>query len=180
MGTGRAFRGLIERFGIIQPDDEEAASFEPSSNRKLKRNYTAGAVGSVNWNAVRLAPVKELEESIKFGGLQVKKARTIKDILDRVWNEGKLRRKQQRHEEALNRISARAESLKRKACDPDSDSELSDVFGDDDDDGELTLDHLHKLDNVALLENLTSFPGIGYKAASCVMLFCKSIYWGVL
>ena len=164
--AGRALQGLIERFGIIQPESEDTDNSKSSGK---KRAYGDGAIGSVNWNAVRLASVKDLEESIKFGGLQAKKARTIKEILDRVWNEGKLRRKIQRHEEALLRASDRVKSSKGV----ESDSELTDVSDEDDDDGELTLHHLHKLDNVDLLEKLIEYPGIGYKAASCVMLFCR-------
>ncbi|SPO00056.1 uncharacterized protein DNG_02908 [Cephalotrichum gorgonifer] len=43
--------------------------------------------GSVRWNKVRLAPVEELTDTIKRGGLANSKAADIKKILDMVWTE---------------------------------------------------------------------------------------------
>ncbi|KAF8428345.1 DNA glycosylase [Tirmania nivea] len=39
---------------------------------------------------------------------------------------------------------------------------------------DLSLDYLHNLPNDAAMDKLTSFDGIGFKTASCVMLFCMS------
>jgi len=165
-GLGRAFQGLIACFGLIPTEDEEQKTIIGDQNSK-KRKYTGSGAGSVDWDTVRRGSVKDLEESIKVGGLQAKKAKTIKDILDQVWKEGQERVKTKNQEEALKRIASRRASHKSY----DTDSELSDLS--DDEDGELTLDHLHRLDNISLLNKLTSFSGIGYKAASCVMLFCR-------
>ncbi|KAF8533020.1 DNA glycosylase [Trichophaea hybrida] len=161
LNSGRAFQGLIARFGLIPTKEEE----QKNGQNPKKRKYTGSGAGSVDWDAVRRGPVEDLEESIKVGGLQAKKAKTIKDILDQVWKEGQERIKAKRHEEALKRVASRRASPESY----DTESELSELS--DDEDGELTLDHLHELDNIPLLKKLTSFSGIGYKAASCVMLF---------
>ncbi|KAG0636116.1 DNA glycosylase [Tuber brumale] len=41
-----------------------------------------------------------------------------------------------------------------------------------DEDGDLSLDYIHKLSDDEAREKLTSFDGVGPKTASCVMLFC--------
>lgn len=178
--AGRAFRGLIDRFGLIPAEGDQAASGGGGGRvtESRKRKHTGSGAGSVDWNAVRLADVKDVEESIKAGGLQARKAATIKRILDQVWEGGKRRRREKNFEEAVKKTAARrAAAATTGTC--DSGSELSELSDDDDGDGgdggrgELALDHLDELDNTALLERLTSFPGVGYKTASCVMLFCK-------
>ncbi|CAZ83884.1 unnamed protein product [Tuber melanosporum] len=42
----------------------------------------------------------------------------------------------------------------------------------DDEDGDLSLDYIHKLSDDEARQKLTSFDGVGPKTASCVMLFC--------
>jgi 3-methyladenine DNA glycosylase/8-oxoguanine DNA glycosylase len=154
-----SFTSLIGRFGIIKAD---------TSSDSKKRRYSEGAIGSVNWDAVRQASIDDLAESIKGGGLQAMKARSIKSILDSVWSEGKERRRKARQEEALAKIAKRH----TEGCEDDSD--LSDIEDDDEDDGELSLEHLRQLDDQAVMKALTSYNGIGPKAAACVMLFGKS------
>lgn len=134
-----------------------------------KGRYTKGSVDSVDWDAIRTSRVEDVEEALKVGGLQNKKARVIQAILRQVWNEGKERRSQKWFEKYRERAAAR--SSRPMAADEDSGSELSDP--EDDDDGELSLDHFHEMDNITLMKNLTAFDGIGPKAAACVMLFCE-------
>jgi endonuclease-3 len=157
---GVSFKSLIKRFGILEADST------PSNSKK--RRYSEGAIGSIDWNAVRLASRDDLAEAIKAGGLQGTKARSIKKILNSVWREGKERRRKARQAEALAKINKRL----AEGCEGDSD--LSDIEDDDEDDGELSLEHLRQMDDQAVMKALTSYNGIGPKAAACVMLFGKS------
>ncbi|KAA8904957.1 DNA glycosylase, partial [Sphaerosporella brunnea] len=135
--SGVAFKGLIDRFGIIEAEEDS------SSNTK-RRIYSEGAVGSVDWDGVRRASLKDVAESIQGAGLQVLKAKTMKGILDA--------------------------ALSKAAVGVDDDSDLSDIE-EEDDDGELSLEHLRALDDKDVMKALTSYFGIGPKAAACVMLF---------
>jgi endonuclease III len=202
INSSRALQGLIARFGLIPVEEDERMASETITK---KRKYTGKGVGSVNWNAVRLGSLKDLEESIKVGGMQVKKAQCIKGILDEVWKEGAGRNRVLAQQEADEKSPSKTKSpptnynmqknlsdtdqsppakAESPVCDDhaqqtlsndnDSSSELTDISGDgDEEEGELTLDYLHQMDNVELLNKLISYQGIGYKAASCVMLFCK-------
>ncbi|KAI4150003.1 MAG: hypothetical protein LQ340_004323 [Diploschistes diacapsis] len=69
--SSRAFRGLVEKFGIIQEGVGK---------------------GSVDWDAVRRADVKLVFEAIKTGGLADVKSRHIKQILQMVYDENQARK----------------------------------------------------------------------------------------
>lgn len=69
--SSRAFRGLVERFGVIQEGVGK---------------------GSVDWDAVRTAERGEVFEAIKSGGLAVVKSRDIQNILQMVHEENQTRR----------------------------------------------------------------------------------------
>ncbi|KAJ5769025.1 hypothetical protein N7520_003584 [Penicillium odoratum] len=68
--ASRAFEGLVKRFGI------------------LKEGIGAG---SVNWDAVRRASLKEVFEAIKSGGLADIKSQRLKAILDLVYEDSRQR-----------------------------------------------------------------------------------------
>lgn len=70
--SSRAFRGIVERFGILKEGVGK---------------------GSVDWNKVRQADQKELFEAIKSGGLADVKSRDIKNILQMVYEENQERAK---------------------------------------------------------------------------------------
>ncbi|KAL4781335.1 DNA glycosylase [Aspergillus varians] len=130
-----AFNGLVQKFGIL--DDGIGK-------------------GSVNWEAVRRAPVKDVFEAIKSGGLADTKSKSIKGILDMVYKENQERRD----------ILVKGEG------------------GDDETEGEkqyeiacadqnfLSLNHLHSLNTEKVMTELVKYPGIGPKTAACVALFC--------
>ncbi|KAF7158057.1 hypothetical protein CNMCM5623_002569 [Aspergillus felis] len=142
--TGRnsalAFGGLVERFGILEEGIGK---------------------GSVNWDAVRQAPLKDVFEAIKRGGLADVKSKKIKAILDMVYQENQDRRN----------ILVKGE--------PDGPSDLTAKT-----DGEkayeiacadqnfLSLNHLHTLSTEDAMTELVKYPGIGPKTAACVILFC--------
>ncbi|KAF8472582.1 DNA glycosylase [Kalaharituber pfeilii] len=173
--SNRAFRGLVEAFGIC------------------------GKKGSVDWEKVRKASEKEVYEAIKGGGLANVKSKRIKRILDQVWEEAQVKKKQ-RQEKAMKgeeqdddtvvvrkgedgnvvKQEYHGHQLVSRPWSSESPSEQDNAtpnhiatseyeFEDD-----LSLDYLHTLPDTEAMSKLTSFEGIGFKTASCVLLFCMS------
>lgn len=116
--------------------------------------------GSVDWNAVRKSDVKEIFEVIKSGGLADVKSKDIKKILQMVWEENQARR------DTLKSSKAESEDNADEG-DEEKDREMQKA-----DEDIVSLDHLHLLSNDDAFAHLTSYPGIGPKSASCVLLFC--------
>lgn len=137
--SSRAFAGLVKRFGILQ---------------------TGVGKGSVDWNAVRKADLKDIFEAIKSGGLADVKSKDIKKILQMVWEENQARR------DALKSSSTEVQGEANEAAE-DKIKEMQKA-----DEDVVSLDHLHLLSNDDAFAHLTSYPGIGPKTASCVLLFC--------
>lgn len=137
--SSRAFAGLVKRFGILQ---------------------TGVGKGSVDWNAVRKADVKEIFEAIKSGGLADVKSKDIKKILQMVWQENQARR------DSLKSSATTAQGEQVEAAEEKA-TEMQKA-----DEDVVSLDHLHLLSNDDAFAHLTSYPGIGPKTASCVLLFC--------
>ncbi|KAL4884002.1 DNA glycosylase [Aspergillus karnatakaensis] len=132
--SAMAFNGLVQRFGILD---------------------SGIGKGSVNWDAVRRATVKDVFEAIKSGGLADVKSKNLKAILDMVYEENQSRK-------ALlvkNEISDKSEGEKQYeiAC---ADQHF------------LSLNHLHTLPTEEVMTELVKYPGIGPKTAACVLLFC--------
>lgn len=69
--SSRAFRGLVETFGLIKQGVGK---------------------GSVDWNKVRLAPQKEVFTAIQSGGLADVKSKDIQKILNMVYEENQARK----------------------------------------------------------------------------------------
>lgn len=137
--SSRAFAGLVKRFGILQ---------------------SGVGKGSVDWNAVRKADLKEIFEAIKSGGLADVKSKDIKKILQMVWEENQARR------DALKSSTTSAQGEADQAQE-EKNKEMQKA-----DEDIVSLDHLHLLSNDDAFAHLTSYPGIGPKTASCVLLFC--------
>ncbi|KAL3495521.1 hypothetical protein BJX62DRAFT_222501 [Aspergillus germanicus] len=145
--TGRnsamAFNGLVQKFGIIEDGIGK---------------------GSVNWDAVRRASVKDVFEAIKSGGLADIKSKNLKTILDMVYKENQERRdalvKAEPSTSTLpDTIKSKSEGEKayQIAC---ADQHF------------LSLNHLHSLSTEEVMTELVKYPGIGPKTAACVLLFC--------
>ncbi|GES62950.1 HhH-GPD family base excision DNA repair protein [Aspergillus terreus] len=140
--TGRnsalAFNGLVQKFGVLEEGIGK---------------------GSVNWDAVRRAPLKEVFEAIKSGGLADIKSKNLKAILDMVHEENQTRREKIIKDEDDPVIKCESEGRKQYdvACA---------------DQGFLSLNHLHSLDTEQAMKELMKYPGIGPKTAACVLLFC--------
>lgn len=138
-----AFDGLVKRFGILQDGIGK---------------------GSVNWDAVRQAPLEVVYEAIKRGGLADTKSKSLKAILDKVYEEnqkhGKGLQADGFADSELPKISSeKAEQLKEYeiAC---AEQHV------------LSLNHLHTLPTEQVMTELVQYPGIGPKTAACVILFC--------
>ncbi|GIC88633.1 endonuclease III domain-containing protein [Aspergillus udagawae] len=142
--TGRnsalAFSGLVERFGILEEGIGK---------------------GSVNWDAVRQAPLKDVFEAIKRGGLADVKSKKIKAILDMVYQENQERKNilVKGEPDGPSGLTAKTEGEKEYeiAC---ADQHF------------LSLNHLHTLSTEDAMTELVKYPGIGPKTAACVILFC--------
>ncbi|KAJ6092383.1 hypothetical protein N7467_004352 [Penicillium canescens] len=141
--SARAFNGLVQRFGVL----------------------TEGiGKGSVNWEAVRQATVKDVFEAIKSGGLADIKSKNLKRILDIVHEDNQTRRNDLLTTETKDTTISKLvpdELEKEKAY------EIACA-----DQNVLSLNHLHTLTSEQAMTELVKYPGIGPKTAACVILFC--------
>ncbi|OKL62675.1 hypothetical protein UA08_01340 [Talaromyces atroroseus] len=142
--SARAFKGLVDRFGILE---------------------SGIGKGSVDWNAVRTAPINEVFEAMKSGGLATTKSKYIKGILNMVY-EGNLARKaayQATDNETDKPLPAGAENESKAQKDVEIALTNENI---------LSLDWIHALDKEQAMLELIKYPGIGPKTAACVILFC--------
>lgn len=141
--SAKAFQGLVQKFGILEEGIGK---------------------GSVNWDAVRRAPIDDVFQAMRSGGLAAMKSRYIKEILDMVYKENIHRR------DALLKAEkdgadgpAGAENETEAAKQKEIDCANENV---------LSLDYIHALDKDQAMLELVKYPGIGPKTAACVILFC--------
>ena len=143
--SSNAYQGMVKRYG----------------NRE-----TGVGKGSVDYNAVRLAPQAALEKAIASGGLAKNKSKNIKAILDMVYEENQHRRKELLAARAVGRCeSGPVGSITESNAQQDAEIALAE-------DTVLSLDHLYYLPTYAAISHFTKYPGIGVKTAACVSLFC--------
>ncbi|MCJ1278858.1 hypothetical protein MMC21_006679 [Puttea exsequens] len=133
--SSAAFQGLVKRFGLA--------------------THGAGR-GSVNWNAVHEAPLQDVFEAIKMGGLAANKSKNIKKILDMVHTDNSTRRSTLTKSQNANEYLTVEQSAELKMLKS----------------GALTLDYYHVLTTEEAINTFSTYPGIGVKTASCVALFC--------
>ena len=137
--SSTAFQGLVARFGTLKEGIGK---------------------GSVDWDAVRRAPQKEVFKAIERGGLADRKSKDIQAILQMAYDE------QQERKGAL--------------VNPNDDPAGADEEPESEKQEEITkakqniisLDHLHLLSTDDAINKMLTYPGIGPKTASCVALFC--------
>ncbi|KAL5047733.1 hypothetical protein BDW71DRAFT_196513 [Aspergillus fruticulosus] len=143
--SAMAFNGLVQKFGILSDGIGK---------------------GSVNWDAVRRAPVKDVYEAIKSGGLADNKSKNIKAILDMVYKEN-----QERRDILIKGAGANgdAESVQQLKDKPEGEKQYEIACADQ---NFLSLNHLHGLPTEEVMAELVKYPGIGPKTAACVSLFC--------
>ncbi|KAI7975946.1 hypothetical protein EIK77_007272 [Talaromyces pinophilus] len=141
--SARAFKGLVDKFGILE---------------------SGIGKGSVDWNAVRVAPINEVFEAMKSGGLATTKSKYIKEILTMVYAENLSRKAahlKSEEEPGTGPAGAEHESKAQK--------EVEIALTDE---NVLSLDWIHALDKEEAMLELIKYPGIGPKTAACVVLFC--------
>lgn len=139
--SSTAFQGLVTRFGILQEGIGK---------------------GSVDWDAVRQAPQKEVFKAIERGGLADRKSKDIQAILQLAYEENQGRK------EAIT-SSAEGPSAAGAENEPEAEKQHEVAKASQ---NIISLDHLHLLDTNAAIAKMLTYPGIGPKTASCVALFC--------
>lgn len=121
--------------------------------------------GSINWEAVHEADLKDVIEAIKQGGLAVAKGNNIKKILAAVHDRNLARRDALLEEKKTGKPAdipgAKHETQAAK------DIELARF-----NEGLLSMDHIFELTTDEAMDEMTKLPGIGVKTASCAILFC--------
>ncbi|KAK5131721.1 hypothetical protein LTR08_000610 [Meristemomyces frigidus] len=139
--SSTAFQGLVKRFGVL--------------------NEGVGK-GSVDWDAVRTAPQKEVFKAIERGGLADRKSKDIQAIIQIAYDENQ-ERKAAFTDPSDNAVPEGAETEAAAEKEDEVAKATQNV---------ISLDHLHLLDTNAAIAKMLTFPGIGPKTASCVALFC--------
>ncbi|KAI2605050.1 DNA glycosylase [Hypoxylon fragiforme] len=143
-GAAKMLEGLVKRFGILEEGIGK---------------------GSINWNNVRESPLEDVVDAIRVGGLANTKAKSIKDILDMVYQENIERREAYLKERNTGeQASVFAASDK---TDGQKDFEILKT-----EHNILSLDHLHGVPVDEAMKQFTKYPGIGVKTSACVILFC--------
>ena len=144
LNSAAAMKGLLAKFGTLQEGVGK---------------------GSLNYNAIREAPLEEVVDAIKEGGMQNKKGMYIKMLLEIVHKENKARR------DALVAAKDGTNSAAPKGAENES-SEQKDKEITRAEEHVLSLDYIHGLEKDDAIAEMTKFPQIGVKTAACVVLFC--------
>ena len=142
--SAAAMKGLVAKFGILQEGIGK---------------------GSLNYNAIRDATLDEVVDAIKEGGMQNRKGKYIKMLLDIVNDENQARR------DALLTVKSGLESSVPKGAENETpkqqDAEISQA-----EENILSLQHIHSMEKDDAITTMTKYPQIGVKTAACVVLFC--------
>jgi endonuclease III len=142
--AGYAFEGLVKKYGIA----------------------TEGiGMGSISWSKVRQSSEDDIADAIKRGGLAKVKAKSIKTILDMVHSQNIARRDAFVQE----RESGTKADVLGSEHQTQGQKDLEIAVADQ---GILSLCYMRNLNSEEAMTELTKFPGIGVKTASCVILFC--------
>ncbi|KAK4508304.1 hypothetical protein PRZ48_002042 [Zasmidium cellare] len=136
--SSTAFQGLVARFGTIKEGIGK---------------------GSVDWDAVRTAPQKDVFKAIERGGLAQIKSKDIQAILQMAYEENQERKNAFSNDEGPAGAENEPETEKNEEIAKAKKNIIS-------------LDHLHLLSTDEAINKMLTFPGIGPKTASCVALFC--------
>lgn len=140
--SSNSFQGLVKRFGLAKDGLGK---------------------GSVNWNAVHEAPLEDVIDAIKSGGLAVSKGKNIKKILAMVHTENQSRLA------ALTKAKDAGEFANETDKEERAEKEAELLMLQK---GYLTLDYYHHLEKNTAMTTFTNYPGIGVKTAACVNMFC--------
>lgn len=146
--SARAFNGLVQRFGTL----------------------TEGiGKGSVNWDAVRQAPLHDVYKAIESGGLADIKSKNLKALLDQVYEENQERKNRHITDDscATDNEKPGMSSDETKEAEQVKEYDIASA-----NEHFLNLQYIHKYKTSKALKALIRYPGIGPKTAACVVLFC--------
>jgi len=147
--SSRAFQNIVTKYGLL----------------------TSGiGKGSVDLDKVRLGDQHELFLTIQCGGLAANKSKNIKTVLDMVHVENQERRSAILDEKDESKPSESKDTNPPPGIKTETSEQKSDEVKTDDE-NVLSLDYLHSLSTEEAMTKLTSYPGVGVKTASCVLLF---------
>lgn len=140
----KMIKGLVNKFGILEDGIGK---------------------GSIDWNKARLSSIEDVIDAIRVGGLGNNKAKSIKSILDMVYQEMVERRDAYLQERKTGvEASVVGASVKTKG---QKDLEILKV-----EKNILSLDHIRDLSVDEAMKEFTKYPGVGVKTSACVILFC--------
>lgn len=149
-----AIQGAIQRYGILKSGPGQ---------------------GCLDWNAARLSSREDVEHAIKRGGMGPSKSKSIKSILDMVYEENQHIRRRiadskgkvcRKTDHDVGEPPESTDDQKAAIISPETEGILEkseDV---------LTLDYMHALPANEAFAKFLTFPGIGVKTAACTLLFC--------
>lgn len=142
--SSTAFQGLVARFGTLKEGIGK---------------------GSVDWDAVRRAPQRDVYKAIERGGLADRKSKDIQAILQMVYEENQERKAGLQDSSSSSPEKAVAGAAHE--ADAEKQEEIAKATQ-----NVISLDHLHLLSTDDAINKMLTYPGIGPKTASCVALFC--------
>ena len=180
--SNRAFQGLVEKFGVCgrkgsvdwdkvrgATTKEVITAIKPGGLANIKGKRIQDILQQVWEEAqVRKGKRRDMEGCTKYGKRgtgEEREGETEEQSRDEQGEKGDIRQivRQQYH----------GHQLLRELSDIPSTADATYPDNDDSDD-DLSLDYLHNLSDTDVMSKLTSFDGIGFKTASCVLLFCMS------
>ncbi|KAF8453002.1 DNA glycosylase [Terfezia claveryi] len=184
--SNRAFKGLVEKFGVCgKRGSVDWEKVRKATNAEVFDAIKPGGLANVKSRRIQkiLQQVWEEAQARKKGceGMEEKKKEERSENGDekpenentvinyRTNGEGW---KQEYHGHQLITESLNLEEVKLADGKNSQSGAKKEISYESDDD--LSLDYLHNLSDDAAMDKLTSFDGIGFKTASCVMLFCMS------
>jgi endonuclease III len=138
--SSTAFQGLVARFGTLKEGVGK---------------------GSVDWDAVRRAPQRDVFKAIERGGLADRKSKDIQAIIQIAYDENQERRAALEGDDSKDIVGA------EDAPDSEKKQEIAKAKQ-----HVISFDHLHLLSTEDAISKMLTLPGIGPKTASCVALFC--------
>jgi endonuclease III len=147
--SSRAFQNIVTKYGLLT---------------------TGIGKGSVDWDKVRLGSQHELFLTIQCGGLAANKSKNIKTVLDMVHVENQERRSAILDEKDESKPTQSKDTNTPSGIKTETSEQKSDEV-ETADENVLSLDYLHSLSTEEAMTKLTSYPGVGVKTASCVLLF---------
>ncbi|OHF03446.1 HhH-GPD family base excision DNA repair protein [Colletotrichum orchidophilum] len=120
--------------------------------------------GSINWNAIRLAPKDVVLEAFRTGGLGPTKCNAIKLCLKMIRMDNKKRAKAYLKEKETGEPAGLPGIARLNQ--EQKDHQLSKINA-----GILTLDHIRVMEPHEAMLELVKYPQVAVKTASCLLLF---------